>query len=46
MGRHHRVVDHRIKAARFLAAKNLDASDLLAIPSPNKPLVIALNARL
>ena len=37
IGRHHRVADHRINAARFLAAKSLDASDLLAIPSPNRP---------
>ena len=35
-----------MKAARFLAAKSLDASDFLAIPSPNEPLVMALNARL
>ena len=40
------MVDHRIKAARFLATRNLDAFDLLTIPFPNKPLVIALNALL
>ena len=37
--RHHRMVDRRIKAARFPTTKSLDTFDFLAIPSLNKPLV-------
>ena len=40
--RHHRMVDRRIKAARFPAAKSLDTFDFLAIPSVNKHLVMQL----
>jgi DNA replication protein DnaC len=40
--RHHRMVDRRIKAARFPATKSLDTFDFLAIPSLNKPLVLEL----
>ena len=41
--RHHRMVDRRIKAARFPATKSLDTFDFLAMPSVNKHLVIGVN---
>ena len=37
--RHHRMVDRRIKAARFPTIKSLDSFDFLTIPSLNKALV-------
>jgi len=37
--RHHRMVDRRIKAARFPTVKSLDSFDFLTIPSLNKALV-------
>jgi DNA replication protein DnaC len=37
--RHHRMVDRRIKAARFPTIKSLDSFDFLTIPSLNKVLV-------
>ena len=37
--RHHRMVERRIKAARFPAVKSLDTFDFLTIPSVNKQLV-------
>ena len=40
--RHHRMVDRRIRAARFPAVKSLDTFDFLAIPSVNKHLVMQL----
>ena len=40
--RHHRMVDRRIKAARFPATKSLGTFDFLAIPSVNKHLVMQL----
>jgi len=40
--RNHRMVDRRIKAARFPATKSLDTFDFLAIPSLNKALVLEL----
>ena len=40
--RHHRMVDRRIRAARFPATKSLDTFDCLAIPSVNKHLVMQL----
>ena len=40
--RHHRMVDRRIKAARFPTTKSLDTFDFLAIPSLNKPMVLEL----
>ncbi len=40
--RHHRMVDRRIKAARFPSTKSLDAFEYLAIPSVNKQLVLEL----
>ena len=40
--RHHRMVDRRIKAARFPATKSLDTFDFLAMPSLNKALVLEL----
>ena len=40
--RHHRMVDRRIKAARFPSTKSLDTFDYLAIPSVNKQLVLEL----
>ena len=40
--RHHRIVDRRIRAARFPATKSLDTFDFLAIPSVNKQLVMQL----
>ena len=40
--RHHRIVDRRIKAARFPATKSLGTFNFLAIPSVNKHLVMQL----
>ena len=40
--RHQRMVERRIKAARFSTVKSLDTFDFLAIPSVNKPLVMQL----
>jgi len=40
--RHHRMLDRRIKAARFPATKSLDTFDFLAIPPLNKHLVMQL----
>ena len=40
--RHQRMVQRRIKAARFSAVKSLDTFDFLAIPSVNQPLVMQL----
>ncbi len=40
--RHQRMVQRRIRAARFPAVKSLDAFDFLAIPSVNKQLVMEL----
>ena len=40
--RHHRMVERRIKAARFPATKSLDTFDFLAIPSVNKHLAMQL----
>ena len=40
--RHQRMVQRRIRAARFPATKSLDTFDFLAIPSLNKPLVMQL----
>ena len=40
--RHHRMVDRRIRAARFPATKSLDTFDFLAMPSVNKHLVMQL----
>lgn len=40
--RERRMVDRRIKAARFPAVKSLDSFDFKAIPSLNKPLVSEL----
>ena len=37
--RHHRMVDRRIKAARFPTTKSLDTFDFLAIPSLNKHMM-------
>ena len=39
---HHRMVERRIKAARFPATKSLDTFDFLAMPSVNKHLVMQL----
>ena len=41
--RHHRMVDRRIKAARFPTVKSLDTFDFLAIPSVNRQLVTHLS---
>ena len=41
--RHHRMVERRIKAARFPTVKSLDTFDFLAIPSVNKQLVTRLS---
>ncbi len=38
--RHQRMVQRRIRAARFPAVKSLDTFDFLAIPSVNKALVM------
>ena len=40
--RHHRMVERRIRAARFPTVKSLDTFDFLAIPSLNKQLVMQL----
>ena len=40
--RHQRMVERRIRAARFPAVKSLDSFDFPAIPSLNKPLVMEL----
>lgn len=40
--RERRMVERRIKAARFPTVKSLDAFDFTAIPSLNKPLVLEL----
>ena len=40
--RHRRMVERRIRAARFPAVKSLDTFDFLAIPSVNKVLVMEL----
>ena len=40
--RHQRMVQRRIRAARFPATKSLDTFDFQAIPSLNKPLVMQL----
>ena len=40
--RHQRMVERRIRAARFPAVKSLDTFDFPAIPSPNKALVMEL----
>ena len=40
--RHHRMVERRIRAARFPAVKSLDTFDFLTIPSVNKHLVMQL----
>ena len=40
--RNHRMVDCRIKEARFPTVKSLDTFDFLAIPSLNKALVLQL----
>ena len=40
--RHQRMVQRRIRAARFPATKGLDTFDFSAIPSVNQPLVMQL----
>ena len=40
--RHQRMVQRRVRAARFPAVKSLDTFDFLAIPSMNKALVMEL----
>ena len=40
--RHQRMVERRIRSARFPAVKSLDTFDFLAIPSVNKALVTEL----
>ena len=40
--RHQRMVERRIRAARFPAVKSLDTLDFPAIPSLNKTLVMEL----
>ena len=40
--RHQRMVEHRIRVARFPAVKTLDTFDFTAIPSVNKALVMEL----
>ena len=40
--RHHRMVERRIRAARFPTVKSLDTFDFLAIPSVNRQLVTHL----
>ena len=40
--RNHRMVERRIKAARFPTTKSLDTFDFLGIPSLNKALVLEL----
>ena len=40
--RHHRMVERRIKAARFPTTKSLDTFGFLSMPSLNKALVLEL----
>ena len=40
--RHQRMVERRVRAARFPAVKSMDTFDFLAIPSLNKALVMEL----
>ena len=40
--REQRMVERRIKQARFPSVKSLDSFDFLALPSLNKPLVLEL----
>ena len=40
--RERRMIERRIKAAKFPATKSLDSFDFKAIPSLNKPLVLEL----
>ena len=40
--RHHRMVERRIKAARFPTTKSLDTFDFLSMPSLNEALVLEL----
>ena len=40
--RHQRMVQRRIRAARFPAVKSLDTFDFTAVPSVNKALVMEL----
>ena len=40
--RERRMIERRIKAAKFPATKSLDSFDFAAIPSLNKPLVMEL----
>ena len=42
LDRHQRMVEWRIRAARFTAVKSLDTFDLPAIPALNKSLVMKL----
>lgn len=42
IGRERRMVERRIKEARFSAVKSLDTFDFLALPSLNKTLVLEL----
>ena len=42
INRHQRMVERRIRAARFPAVKSLDTFDFPAIPSLNKALVMEL----
>jgi DNA replication protein DnaC len=44
--RERRVVERRIRAARFPAVKSFDTFDFTAIPSLNKPLVLELALRI
>ena len=44
--RHHRMVERRIKAARFPTTKSLDTFDFLSMPSLNKALVLELELEL
>lgn len=41
--RHHRVVERRIRAARFPTIKSLDTFDFPSIPSLNKALALGLS---
>ena len=40
--REHRLIERRIRQARFPQVKSLDTFDFTAIPSLNKPLVLEL----
>jgi len=42
--RERRIIERRIRAARFPAVKSFDTFDFVAIPSLNKPLVLELAA--